>query len=98
PERPGGTVTTEAPEETLPPVVETAPTIERPESARGRLQRLRARLARSNNALGKGLLALLSRGRLDEAAWEDVEDTLIASDLGVEATEELIASLRTKVT
>ncbi len=98
PQQPGGTVTTEAPEETLPPVVEPLPTIERPESARGRLQRLRARLARSNNALGKGLLALLSRGRLDEAAWEDVEDTLIASDLGVEATEELIASLRTKVT
>ncbi|WP_353509746.1 signal recognition particle-docking protein FtsY [Intrasporangium sp.] len=94
---PSGTVTTEVPEETLPPISEPLPTIERPESARGRLQRLRARLARSNTALGKGLLALLSRGRLDEEAWEDVEDTLIGADLGVEATEELIASLRTKV-
>jgi fused signal recognition particle receptor len=74
-----------------------APTIERPESARGRLQRLRARLARSNTAIGKGLLALLSRGHLDEQAWEEVEDTLIASDLGVEATTELVDSLRTKV-
>jgi fused signal recognition particle receptor len=95
---PAGTVTTEAPEETLPPIEEPLPTIERPESARGRLQRLRARLARSNTALGKGLLALLSRGRLDEEAWEEVEDTLIASDLGVEATNELVESLRTKVT
>jgi len=94
---PGGPVATEGPAETLPPVAEPLPTLERPESARGRLQRLRARLARSNSALGKGLLALLSRGRLDEEAWEDVEDTLIASDLGVEATEELIASLRTRV-
>ncbi|HEX6056594.1 MAG TPA: signal recognition particle-docking protein FtsY [Intrasporangium sp.] len=92
-----GTVTTEVPEETLPPISEPLPTIERPESARGRLQRLRARLARSNTALGKGLLALLSRGRLDEEAWEDVEDTLIGADLGVEATEELVASLRTQV-
>ena len=92
-----GTVTTEVPEETLPPISELLPTIERPESARGRLQRLRARLARSNTALGKGLLVLLSRGRLDEEAWEDVEDTLIGADLGVEATEELIASLRTQV-
>ena len=92
-----GTVTTEAPEETLPPISELLPTIERPESARGRLQRLRARLARSNTALGKGLLVLLSRGRLDEEAWEVVEDTLIGADLGVEATEELIASLRTQV-
>ena len=94
---PAATVTTEAPEETLPPIEEPLPTIERPESARGRLQRLRARLARSNTTLGKGLLALLSRGRLDEEAWEDVEDTLIGADLGVEATEELIASLRTQV-
>jgi fused signal recognition particle receptor len=76
----------------------TAPSIERPESATGRLQRLRARLARSNTVLGKGLLSLLSTGGLDEQAWEDVEDTLLSSDLGVEATQELVASLRTRVT
>ncbi len=75
----------------------TVPTLERPESPRGRLQRLRARLARSNTALGKGLLALLSRGKLDEDAWEDVEDTLLSSDLGVEASMELVDSLRTRV-
>ncbi len=74
-----------------------APSIERPESATGRLQRLRARLARSNTALGKGLLSLLSSGGLDEQAWEDVEDTLLGSDLGVEATMELVDSLRTRV-
>ncbi|TQM62558.1 signal recognition particle-docking protein FtsY [Humibacillus xanthopallidus] len=79
------------------PTEPAAPTIERPESARGRLARLRARLARSNSALGKGLLALLSRGKLDEEAWEEVEDTLIASDLGVEATTELVDSLRVRV-
>jgi fused signal recognition particle receptor len=78
-------------------VVAPAPSIERPESASGRLQRLRARLARSNTALGKGLLSLLSGGGLDEHAWESVEDTLLSSDLGVEATMELVASLRTRV-
>ncbi len=86
--------------ETAGPGTATAPpetVIERPESARGRLARLRARLARSNSALGKGLLALLSRGKLDEEAWEEVEDTLIASDLGVEATTELVESLRLRV-
>ncbi|HEV7147194.1 MAG TPA: signal recognition particle-docking protein FtsY [Pedococcus sp.] len=75
----------------------TAPALERPESAAGRLQRLRARLARSNSALGQSLLALLSRGGLDEQAWEEVEDTLIASDLGVEASTELVATLRARV-
>jgi len=74
-----------------------APSVERPESASGRLQRLRARLARSNTALGKGLLSLLSGGGLDEQAWESVEDTLLSSDLGVEATMELVSSLRTRV-
>jgi fused signal recognition particle receptor len=74
-----------------------APSIERPESATGRLQRLRARLARSNTALGKGLLTLLSSGGLDEQSWDDVEETLLSSDLGVEATMELVDSLRTRV-
>jgi len=86
--------------DTLEPDLEAfapAPSVERPESASGRLQRLRARLARSNTALGKGLLSLLSGGGLDEQAWESVEDTLLSSDLGVEATMELVSSLRTRV-
>ncbi|HET7399260.1 MAG TPA: signal recognition particle-docking protein FtsY [Intrasporangium sp.] len=79
------------------PAPPAAPAVEKPESARGRLRRLRARLAGSNTVLGRGLLALLSRGRLDEEAWEEVEDTLITSDLGVDATMELVSSLRTRV-
>ncbi len=82
--------------ETLPEPAPT-PTLERPDAVAGRLQRLRARLARSNTALGQGLLTLLSRGKLDEAAWEEVEDTLIGSDLGVEATTELVDKLRARV-
>lgn len=85
-----------APEDELDRL-DTLERIERPESPRGRLQRLRARLARSNTALGKGLLALLSRGGLDEDTWEDVEDTLLSSDLGVEASAELVESLKTRV-
>ncbi len=93
----GGVDTLPAPE-TLPvPEPEPVPSVERPDSAQGRLTRLRARLSRSNTALGQGLLALLSRGRLDEAAWEEVEDTLIGSDLGVEASTELVDSLRARV-
>ena len=92
----GSVDTLPVPEDTLvePP---PTPTVERPAEVAGRLTRLRARLARSNSALGQGLLALLSRGRLDEEAWEEVEDTLIGSDLGVEATTELVDSLRSRV-
>jgi fused signal recognition particle receptor len=92
----GPSVATLEPDVLQTPAV--APWIERPESPAGRLQRLRARLARSNTVLGKGLLSLLSGGGLDEQAWEDVEDTLLSSDLGVEATRELVDSLRSRVT
>jgi fused signal recognition particle receptor len=78
-------------------LLEEVPLLERPASARGRLARLRARLARSNTAIGNALLALLSRGGLDEEAWEEVEDTLIRADLGVDATTELVDRLRTRV-
>ena len=72
-------------------------TVEAPPSADGRLVRLRARLSRSNNAVGQALLKLLTSGDLDEEAWEEVEDTLLASDLGVEATTELVDNLRKRV-
>jgi fused signal recognition particle receptor len=63
----------------------------------GRLQRLRARLARSQSTLGKGLLALLSRDRLDDATWEEIEDLLLAADVGVAPTQELVERLKTRV-
>jgi fused signal recognition particle receptor len=74
-----------------------APTFERPEPAQGRLVRLRARLVRSQSTLGRGLLSLLSRDRVDEDAWEEIEDTLLTSDLGVGPTQELVEHLRSRV-
>ena len=72
-------------------------TLERPEAPQGRLVRLRARLARSNSSLGKGLLAVLGRATLDDAAWEELEDTLLAADVGVGPTTELVEKLRTRL-
>ena len=57
-----------APVTTEEPAAPPAPEIETPEPTAGRLVRLRTRLSRSQNALGKGLLTLLSREHLDEAA------------------------------
>ena len=71
--------------------------VEVPAPARGRLSRLRARLSRSNTALGKGLLALLSRDTLDEATWDEIEETLLVADLGVSASAELVERLRQRV-
>ncbi len=80
----------------LPPVVE-APVLEVPEPTAGRLIRLRSRLSRSQNSLGKGLLTLLSRERLDEDTWEEIEETLLVADVGVKPTQELVERLRTRV-
>jgi len=68
-----------------------------PDPAAGRLVRLRARLSRSQNVFGRGLLALLSRDDLDEDDWEEVEDTLLTADMGVTPSMQLVQSLRSKV-
>jgi fused signal recognition particle receptor len=73
------------------------PTLERPEGTASRLVRLRQRLAGSQGGLGRGLLALLSRERLDDDTWEDIEDTLITADVGVGPTGELVEKLRTRL-
>ncbi|TDC79791.1 signal recognition particle-docking protein FtsY [Streptomyces hainanensis] len=71
--------------------------VEVPEPTAGRLVRLRARLARSQNSLGRGLLTLLSRERLDDDTWDEIEDTLITADVGVGPTQELVGRLRERV-
>ncbi|MFD5077112.1 signal recognition particle-docking protein FtsY [Streptomyces sp. NPDC058371] len=82
-------------EESAPPA--EAPALEVPEPTAGRLVRLRTRLSRSQNALGKGLLTLLSREHLDEDTWEEIEDTLLTADVGVLPTQELVERLRERV-
>ncbi len=84
-------------EDTDLPEVTPTPTLERPESAASRLVRLRLRLARSQGGIGRGLLALLSRDRIDEETWEDIEDTLLTADVGVAPTQELVERLRTRM-
>ncbi len=80
-----------------PPATDTTTLpVEIPEPSAGRLVRLRARLARSQSALGRGLLSVLSRERLTEDDWEEVEATLLGADVGVGATTEIVDRLRTQ--
>jgi fused signal recognition particle receptor len=83
--------------ETLPPPAELpAPELEVPEPTAGRMHRLRARLARSQTSLGKGLLSVLSRDKLDDEAWDEVEEALLTADVGVKSTTEIVDRLRTR--
>jgi len=63
----------------------------------GRLDRLRGRLAKSQNTLGRGMLGLLGGGDLDEESWEAVEDTLLIADLGPVVTESVVSALRSRM-
>jgi fused signal recognition particle receptor len=104
PEAPrGGTAVIEE-EVAAPPTAVPAPAappappeIEVPPPSAGRLVRLRARLSRSQNALGKTLLTLLSRDTLDDDAWDEIEDTLVQADVGVAPARQIVEELRTKV-
>jgi fused signal recognition particle receptor len=90
-----GTVT-EAP--SLPPLAPgPAPVAEAPPPLAGRMVRLRGRLARSQSGFGAVLLGLLSRDGLDDQSWEEIEDTLIAADIGVAPSRQLVDELRTQV-
>jgi fused signal recognition particle receptor len=74
-----------------------APELEVPPPSAGRMVRLRGRLARSQSAFGSVLLGLLSREGLDEAGWEEIEDTLITADVGVAPARQIVEQLRTEV-
>jgi len=63
----------------------------------GRLERLRGRLAKSQNAFGRSMLGLLGGGDLDEASWDEVEDTLLIADLGPVTTASVIEHLRVRL-
>ncbi|WP_164546609.1 signal recognition particle-docking protein FtsY [Actinobaculum sp. 352] len=82
------------PEVVAEPEITVVP-LEMPESLPSRMQRLRARLARSGG-LGKTLLSILSRGDLSPADWEEIEDTLLMADVGLDPTAEIMDALRTQ--
>lgn len=73
-----------------------APPLDAPEPAGDRMLRLRERLSRSGS-LGRGVLGLLSRERVDEDTWDEVEEILLLADLGPGPTDELIARLRRRM-
>ncbi len=95
---PGGGTTEETATEPETPAAATGVLeIERPPPSAGRLVRLRARLARSQSSVGSALLNLLSRDRLDDETWDEIEEVLITADVGVAPARLMVDDLRTKV-
>jgi fused signal recognition particle receptor len=100
----GGTATATAPPPSAAdllapqaPAAPPQPTLEKPPPSAGRMIRLRARLARSQGGFGSALLTLLSRDRLDDETWEEIEEVLITADVGVTPARQITADLQTRV-
>jgi fused signal recognition particle receptor len=91
----GGTQTAPAPAVPFEPPA--APLLEKPPPSAGRMARLRARLAGSQTGFGSALLGLLSRDRLDDETWDEVEEVLITADVGVTPARQIVSDLRTRV-
>ncbi len=83
--------TAEPTEPTEPEVEE----IEKPESKTSRMRRLKERLA-GKGKFGRAILNVLSSADLQATDWEAIEDELLAADMGVEPTVELIDKLKVK--
>jgi fused signal recognition particle receptor len=60
----------------------------------GWLSRLKAGLARSSTKLGEGISGIFARRRLDNETLAELEELLIAADLGIGLAEEVTGRLR----
>ncbi|WP_313959802.1 signal recognition particle-docking protein FtsY [Roseomonas gilardii] len=80
----------------LPPAEEpgTPPPVREPPASAGFFGRLKAGLQRSTQRLTENLTGLFTKRPLDDAALEDLEDTLITADLGVAASRRIVEGFR----
>jgi fused signal recognition particle receptor len=78
-------------EQAAPSVREAMPEVVAPPLSPA--ERFRLRLGRARTGLGHRLAAIL-RGGINDAVWDDIEDSLISADVGVDATLELVSGLR----
>ncbi len=92
PEAPAAAAPGAGPAEAAP-----APELDTIAPTAGRLDRLRGRLAKSQNAFGRSMLGLLGGGDLDDESWEEVEDTLLIADLGPTVAASVVAHLRSRL-
>ncbi|MCB1552398.1 MAG: signal recognition particle-docking protein FtsY [Xanthomonadales bacterium] len=93
-EQPGPADPEAAPAEAASAVESPSPSIEPADDSHAAPASWRARLGGS--ALARGLGGLFSRApEIDESLLEEIETTLLTSDVGVAATETVLADLRT---
>jgi fused signal recognition particle receptor len=78
------------------PVQEVAPVIE-PEPRVVERPRFRDRLSKARNALSGYVGSIGGRSKIDAETWDELEEALILADVGMNATQDLLAHLRAQV-
>lgn len=68
-----------------------------PESVAARSTRLRDRFGKSQSSISDAFRKVFSSGVDNDAAWDELEDTLIMADLGARAATDVVADLKTAV-
>jgi fused signal recognition particle receptor len=101
PQAPGRTATVEAPaelpEETVAEVEEALAAVEAPPEAPPEKPSVRDRLAKARGLLSGYVGSIVSRSRIDQSTWDDLEEALIRADVGVATTTEVLDHLRSRV-
>lgn len=79
-------------------VPEDSKVSEAPKESSGLFGRLKAGLSRTRSKLSDGLGALvLGEKTIDESLLDDIETQLLSADVGIEATDQVIANLKKKL-
>lgn len=75
---------------------EPSPAAGESETGAGWLTRLKRGMAQSSARLNSSLSGIFTKRKLDEAALEELEDVLLAADLGLETAQKICQNLRAK--
>jgi len=75
-----------------PPVVEAPPEVVAPVKPS-----FRDRLAKARSAFSGAIGSVLSRSKIDDETWDDLEEALLRADVGIGLTTDLLDSVRARV-
>ena len=75
-----------------PPAVEAAPEVVAPVKPS-----FRDRLAKARSAFSGAIGSVLSRSKIDDETWDDLEEALLRADVGIGLTTDLLDSVRARV-
>ena len=84
-------------QETIPEQVDTTPAAPVEAKTQNWAERLKQSLSKTRKQLGNQLASLFGGGKIDAEVYEELETILITSDVGVNATKNLLTDIKNRV-